>query len=207
MRCSSTATRDAFVARRARRSSRNAAVLRAHEARESAGTSPARPASSARATAAGHQAGGGRRACGRRCAASSIFATQRGVRVGTSVRRAERGVRSEDRLLGRVAGAGRHADHSAGRRTGARQGGRGAASPRRARPRRRVDRGRFRGWSAAGLPVATFDRLSAADLRAMLATQNRFTLLDVRSTREWSTITFRDRSTSRLASCLTVSRS
>jgi hydroxyacylglutathione hydrolase len=46
--------------------------------------------------------------------------------------------------------------------------------------------GGFAAWSAAGLPVATFDRLSAADLRATLATHEPVTLLDVRSTKEWS---------------------
>jgi len=46
--------------------------------------------------------------------------------------------------------------------------------------------GGFAAWNAAGLPVASFDRVSAAELRATLAALDAFTLLDVRSVKEWS---------------------
>jgi hydroxyacylglutathione hydrolase len=46
--------------------------------------------------------------------------------------------------------------------------------------------GGFAAWSVAGLPVAAFDRVSASELRARLAARESFTLLDVRSAKEWS---------------------
>ena len=46
--------------------------------------------------------------------------------------------------------------------------------------------GGFAAWNAAGLPVASFDRLLPAELRARLAARETFTLLDVRSAKEWS---------------------
>jgi hydroxyacylglutathione hydrolase len=46
--------------------------------------------------------------------------------------------------------------------------------------------GGFAAWHAAALPVASFDRVSASELRAELAARETLTLLDVRSVKEWA---------------------
>ena len=47
--------------------------------------------------------------------------------------------------------------------------------------------GGFGGWSGAGLPVGSIERLSVANLRALLNAQGGLTVLDVRTAKEWTT--------------------
>ncbi len=46
--------------------------------------------------------------------------------------------------------------------------------------------GGFAAWSSAGLPVASFERLQASDLRSQLNERGNITVLDVRTSKEWT---------------------